>query len=270
MQLVPEHDRYSTTTLDSVLLDKEPKPTNAPLASSPTPTTLYKPPWLLLFLCSPTTLYKPQWFLLALCSLVSVLLLLTHLLVPATTSTSTTLFIYRDAGESYGLTPLFAALTNDDRTTVVIDHGTNPYWQPMAQEGHHYDKYTLLSALVPSPTTNTSNWSDRNSKLSTQAVARFFQRFPHVDTIVTGLVSNIQTQLLHHAHAHHIRTIGFDDGVGLSAWQNTTTLPAWSAAANLPHMQELWVTATSIRKKCTLYAWYLTPSNVPDSAVSLF
>ena len=243
MQLVPEHDRYSTTTLES-LLKKE--PINAP------PTTLYKPPWLLLFLCS----------------LVSVLLLLTHLLVPATTSTSTTLFIYRDAGESYGLTPLFAALTNDDRTTVVIDHGTNPYWQPMAQEGHHYDKYTLLSALVPSPTTNT--WSDRNSKLSTQAVARFFQHFPHVDTIVTGLVSTIQTQLLHHAHAHHIRTIGFDDGVGLSAWQNTTTLPAWSAAANLPHMQELWVTATSIRKKCTLYAWYLTPSNVPDRAVSLF
>jgi hypothetical protein len=244
MQLVPEHDRYSTTTLES-LLKKE--PINAP----------------------PTTLYKPQWFLLALCSLVSLLLLFTHLLVPTSTSTSTTLFIYRDAGESYGLTPLFAALTNDDRTTVVIDHGTNPYWQPMAQEGHHYDKYTLLSALVrPSPTTNT--WSDRNSKLSTQAVARFFQHFPHVDTIVTGLVSNIQTQLLHHAHAHHIRTIGFDDGVGLSAWQNTTTLPAWSAAANLPHMQELWVTATSIRKKCTLYAWYSRPSNVPDRAVSLF
>ena len=255
MQLVPEHDRYSTTTLDSVLLDKGPKPINAPAAPPPTPTTLY----------------KPQWFLLALCSLVSLLLLFTHLLVPATTSTSTTLFIYRDAGESYGLTPLFAALTNDDRTTVVIDHGTNPYWQPMAQEGHHYDKYTLLSALVrPYSTTNTSNWSNRNSKLSTQAVARFFQHFPHVETIVTGLVSNIQTQLLHHAHAHHIRTIGFDDGVGLSAWQNTSTLPAWSAAANLPHMQELWVTATSIRKKCTLYAWYLTPSNVPDSAVSLF
>ena len=244
MQLVPEHDRYSTTTLES-LLKKE--PINAP------PTTLYKPPWLLLFLCS----------------LVSVLLLFTHLLVPATTSTSTTLFIYRDAGESYGLTPLFAALTNGDRTTVVIDHGTNPYWQPMAQEGHHYDKYTLLSALVrPSPTNNT--WSNRNSKLSTQAVARFFQHFPHVDTIVTGLVSSIQTQLLHHAHAHHIRTIGFDDGVGLSAWQNTSTLPAWSAAANLRHMQELWVTATSIRKKCTLYAWYLAPSNVPDRAVSLF
>ena len=252
MQLVPEHDQYSTTTLDSVLLDKGPKPINAPAAPPLTPTTMYKPPWLLLVLCS----------------LVSLLLLFTHLLVPATTSTSTTLFIYRDAGESYGLTPLFAALTNDDRTTVVIDHGTNPYWQPMAQEGHHYDKYTLLSALVPSPTTNT--WSDRNSKLSTQAVARFFQHFPQVDTIVTGLVSNIQTQLLHHAHAHHIRTIGFDDGVGLSAWQNTTTLPAWSAAANLPHMQELWVTATSIRKKCTLYAWYLTPSNVPDRAVSLF
>jgi hypothetical protein len=193
--------------------------------------------------------------LLVICICITILKYFQNTTVKSAYSNTKVIFIYRDAGESYGLTPLFNALSlhttqENEAMTIIIPFGTNPYWKDMFIEKKKRKNYVLLNSILPNCTL-CNTWSNRNVQLSKMDVMHFFRQFPSLQTIVTGLVSNIQTNIVQYANEKNIRTIGFDDGFGLSEWGNVTSklLPTWSTVCNVQngYLSELWVTSTIIQ-----------------------
>ena len=175
--------------------------------------------------------------------------------------TTTVLFLFRDAGESYGLAPLLPALvshSNSKTTAVVIPHGTNPYWTSMIHNSTRYPHYVLLSTLlsIDASSNTATNWQDRNVGLTPAQLDLVLNNFPLVSTIVTGAVSAIQTDIVRAATTaagRTIRIIGFDDSVGLDQWTPAAAAPppaSWSASSLVHHgnLDALWVTSTWIQQ----------------------
>ena len=176
----------------------------------------------------------------------------------------TTIFLFRDAGESYGLSPLFHRLNNQhiDVQALIIPHGTNPYWQQPLPSN-----FILLSTILPNA--NSSTWFDRDISLTPHQTQTILTTYPNVQTIITGMVSNIQTSFAAAAKAKHIRVIGFDDGLSLGTWSSSTTSlpPSWSSymLVQAGILSELWVTSTAIENKVKTSQAYKTGETINPS-----
>ena len=186
----------------------------------------------------------------------------------------TTLFVLRDAGESYGLLPLIQARNIHQETqqaVVVVPHGTNPFWKTMQQQNAtaYGTNFHLLSDLVQTRTENKGDWFDRNVPLNSHELSILFRLFPNLETIVLGLVSMVQTSIAQEAKStrRRINIIGFDDGLSLGTWddhnknKNTKgapSIPQWSSVAAIQNnlLNELWVTSTKIQHAVTSSLFY--------------
>ena len=165
---------------------------------------------------------------------------------------TTILFVFRDAGESYGLSPLLHQLntTHHDEhvTALIIPRGTNPYWQSLLHNPFAFGpNFVLLSTLLN--TSNTEGWFNREATLTPQQIHTLINLFPNVHTVVTGLVSTLQSQLA--TEFTERRVFGFDDGLSLGEWQQSASAPPfWSCVADLAsgNLDELWVTSDHMRE----------------------
>ena len=192
-------------------------------------------------------------FLLLFSAIIVIILVVALIQPPSSNMLDTTiLFVFRDAGESYGLSPLLHQLntTHHDEhvTALVIPHGTNPYWQSLLHNPFAFGpNFVLLTTLLNS--NMEEGWFNREAKLTLQQIHTLIHLFPNVHTVVTGLVSTLQSQLA--TEFTKRRVFGFDDGLSLGEWQQSASAPPfWSCVADLAsgNLDELWVTSNHMRE----------------------
>lgn len=163
--------------------------------------------------------------------------------------TSKYVFIFRDAGETYGLLPLFRKL-GENATGIIIPHGTAP--SDLSLEPH---VFTLANFIGPSYVDNL-NLSFRETKLSDTNVSTILSKFRSLDALVLGCVSAPQLQIALAAQIQNpkIRIMGFDDGTGLAEWDNNTSSDVnWGSNTALAQglLTQLWVCCSMIARQAS-------------------
>ena len=163
-------------------------------------------------------------------------------------SSARDLFIFRDAGEALGLLPVFKRL-GSRALGVIIPHGTAPV--SLASE----DRVYTLAQVLGHGDADDPALAERNTELPAAALDAVLNAAPHLERLIVGLVAAPQLQLAAlavggGAGRNPVRVIGFDDGVGLTAWDNAT-VPAsslWGGNVALRRglLDALWVSAEVI------------------------
>ncbi len=163
-------------------------------------------------------------------------------------SSARDLFVFRDAGEALGLLPVFKRL-GSRALGVIIPHGTAPV--SLASE----DRIYTLAQVLGRGYADDPALAERNTELHAAALEAVLNAAPHLERLIVGLVAAPQLQLAAlavggGAGRNLVRVIGFDDGVGLTAWDNAT-VPAsslWGGNVALRRglLDALWVSAKVI------------------------
>ena len=163
------------------------------------------------------------------------------------------LFVFRDAGEVFGLLPLFRRL-GDRALAVVLPGGTAP---PLREPRvYHLRGHRLIDSS--SGDAGIGGIAPRDAGIDGAALAAVLRAAPAATHLVAGLVSAPQLQCAR-AAASSMRVVGFDDGIGVGEWSNSSSAPraaAWGASAALARglLDELWVTAHVIRERASASA----------------